>query len=339
MSDFPLAPGFEDVWRPPVRPRRVRPEAVLPAPEARAQARARLGRIARRVPEVMVKVTGRTRDGGHLAAHLSYITRNGELVAEDRNGHAVDGRSEVRDLAEAWWAEALMDSRRRANTPVSLGLILSMPAGANPLLVRDAARDFARKVFAGSHEYLLVLHTDTPHPHVHLAVKAGGEGGMRLNPKKADLESWRQGFARALREHGIEAEATPRRARGVVRKPERMAVRRLRERHAAGRGPMPRVLAAAYHEAAHLAFSGERTPTAWEVRIARRQARLRALYQAQIALLLRSPRREDRRLAETIDAFFRGLPAPVTRRLDLARELRAVNRQERIPKQGPERQR
>ncbi len=50
----------------------------------------------------------------------------------------------------------------------------------------------------------------SPHPHVHLTVKAAGLDGVRLNPRKADLQRWREGFAEALREHGIEATTTSR---------------------------------------------------------------------------------------------------------------------------------
>lgn len=46
-------------------------------------------------------------------------------------------------------------------------------------------------------------------------MRALGDHGERLNPRKADLEAWRQAFAQALRDRGVEAEATPRRARGV----------------------------------------------------------------------------------------------------------------------------
>jgi len=62
-------------------------------------------------------------------------------------------------------------------------------------------------MFAGRHDYVFTLHTDTPRPHVHLAICSRGHAGERLNPKKADLELWRQTFAQALRDRGIEAEA------------------------------------------------------------------------------------------------------------------------------------
>lgn len=105
-----------------------------------------------------------------------------------------------------------------------------MPASTDPLKLRDAARAFASEVFAERHDHVFVLHTDASHPHVHLAVRSLGDDGQRLNPKTADLEAWRQVFARRLRERGVEAGAPPRRARGVTRKAERTPVRKLRER-------------------------------------------------------------------------------------------------------------
>lgn len=166
MSDFRLAPGFEDVWRAPVRPRRVRPETVLSPGGPSDGARARLARIVRRAPEVMVKLTGRTREAGHLRAQLDYITRNGGLEAEDRDGLPLAGREGVRETGDAWaWAQAA-DRRTRLGAPLSISLIVSMPAGTDAIRLRDAARAFARDAFEGRHDYVMALHTDTPHPHV-----------------------------------------------------------------------------------------------------------------------------------------------------------------------------
>ncbi|MCR5879539.1 relaxase/mobilization nuclease domain-containing protein [Phenylobacterium sp. J367] len=324
MTEFRTVAGFEDVWRPPVRTGARRPEEVLSGAGAGA-VRARLRRIVRRAPEVMVKVTGRTRDAAHLAAHLSYITRNGELAAEDRDGFAVEGRREVADLARDWAAAELMDSRRRTGSPYSLHLILSMPAGTDAIRLRDAARAFAAEAFAAEREYVLVLHTDTPHPHVHLALRARSDDGRRLSPKKADLEAWRQGFARSLREHGIEAEATPRRARGVTRKAERGPLRRMRQRMEAGRAELGRVARDKIRQAAVLAFGGAPEPTPWEKQLALRQQRIRRLYLAQAKLLQASGDAADRSLGLAVEAFVRSLRPPDTERLALARELRAAN--------------
>lgn len=324
MTEFRAVEGFEEVWRAPAATRR-RPESVLGAGVRARAVRARLARIVARTPEVMVKVTGRTRDPRHLAAHLSYITRHGSLPAEDRDGLTIEGRDEVLELAGDWAAAAAIDTRRRANAPLSLSVVLSMPAGTDALRLRDAARAFAQAAFAGTFDYALVLHTDAGHPHVHLAVRAQGAGGRRLNPKKADLEAWRQAFALALRDRGVAAEATPRRARGVTRKAERTPLRKLRERHERGSAAMARVRREAYAEAGGAAFGTDARPRLWEARTAERQRRVRRLYLAQAELLSRSADPEDRALGAAVAAFVRGMPAPDTQRLALARELRAAN--------------
>ena len=92
-----------------------------------------------------------------------------------------------------------------------------MPPGTPAKGVLEAARKFAREEFALKHRYALVLHTDEPHPHVHLVVKAVSEHGERLNVRKATLREWRWEFARRLREQGIPANATERAVRGENR--------------------------------------------------------------------------------------------------------------------------
>jgi hypothetical protein len=336
VSDFQTVEGFEDVWRPPVRPRRRTPEAVLPrrGGTEHGEVRARLARLARRAPEVMVKVSGRTRDPGHLRAHLDYVARHGDLELEDRDGAMLQGHEAVRELADDWSALALADRRRRANTPFSHSLVLSMPGGTPPLVVRDAARAFGAQVFADRFDYAFVLHTDATHPHVHMVVRSLGDRGERLAPKKADLEAWRQVFAQALRDRGVEAEATPRRARGVTRKAERMPLRKIRERHEAGWGRPSDVRRTAYQDAARAAFGGETAATPWEERLAARQRQVRGLYLAQAGLLKRSTDSQDRDVGAQIEAFVRGMPIPDTQRLALARELRAANRAKRRDPEG-----
>src|SRR5690606_611512 len=56
-----------------------------------------------------------------------------------------------------------------------------------------------------------------PHPHVHMIVKAVDERGDRLNIRKHVLRRWRAEFARHLRAHGVEANATERVIRGETR--------------------------------------------------------------------------------------------------------------------------
>ena len=96
-------------------------------------------------------------------------------------------------------------------------LTFSMPPGTPPHKVLSAVRNFAREEFYGQHRYAMVLHTDEPHPHVHLVLKAVSEQGVRLNIKKATLRHWRSQFASHLRGLGVAANATERAVRGESR--------------------------------------------------------------------------------------------------------------------------
>ena len=79
-----------------------RNRVVKPLPPARLDARTRRkaavirGRIAatvsRRVPQVMVKVTGGGRGMAVIAAHFRYITKNGRLDVEDDREVVTNGK-------------------------------------------------------------------------------------------------------------------------------------------------------------------------------------------------------------------------------------------------------
>ena len=100
---------------------------------------------------------------------------------------------------------------------IFLNLMLSMPAGTNANLLQCAVREFAEVELAG-HRYVMVLHEHQANPHVHLSVRAESRSGKRLNPRKADLQRWRETFAEKLRALGIDAEATRQAVRGESRK-------------------------------------------------------------------------------------------------------------------------
>jgi two-component sensor histidine kinase len=63
----------------------------------------------------------------------------------------------------------------------------------------------------------MALHTDEPHPHVPVIVKAISEQGERLNIRKATLREWREEFANHLRRVGVQANATSRLVRRETR--------------------------------------------------------------------------------------------------------------------------
>lgn len=323
MSAFRTPSGFEEALRPPVDIRRARlTPAVLGKASSRAPdaARGQLMRVVRGAPEVMVKITGRTRDGGHLGRHLDYISRDGALALEGPDGERLVGREAVRTLAGDWAAELAVEPHRRKDSPASLSVVLSMPAGTEPYRLHDAARAFAAATFGDRFAYVFALHDEGRHPHVHLTVRMLGRDGERLNPRKADLQAWREGFARTLRERGVEAEATPRRARGVVRKADPIAIRKLRERSMADGADMPRVLASAWREAVEGGTGSE----PWRRPIRARQLAVRRAFVAEAVALQKSGDAADRRFGEAIERFVRALPEVETRRDLLRRRIEAA---------------
>ena len=178
--------------------------------------RARIEATVRRVPQVMVKVTGGGRCMAAIAAHFRYISKNGRLDIEDDRGVVRNGKEAVRDLIDQWrFGGSLIaeEGHRRE----AFNIMLSMPSGTDAGLLRRAAREFARTELAGQ-RYVMVLHEHQANPHVHLSVKAESATGQRLNPRKTDLHRWRKIFAEKLRGWGIEAEATRQASRGASRK-------------------------------------------------------------------------------------------------------------------------
>ena len=191
-----------------------------------ARMRAQLARTLKRAPEVMVKITNRAssvQGMGAVRRHLRYISRSGQVELEDQDGQIIVGADALGDLADAWqlggWGIPEKSARREV-----FNILLSMPPGTERRAVRDAARDFASLEFGDGRAYVFAAHDDEAHPHVHLSVQVRGPDGRRLNPRKRDLQRWREQFAEQLRAHGVEANATSRLTRGVTRRYPKQAV-------------------------------------------------------------------------------------------------------------------
>ncbi len=189
----------------------------LRTPEARVQfVRQKLQQMVRRAPQVMVKIAKAPKGMRGISNNLSYISRDGKLDIEDQDGQVIQGKEAVADL-KAEWQNGGVPIPQQSTKRDAFHLILSMPARTDPLAVQRAARALAAREFSSS-QYAMVLHTfetdpdpnPSRHPHVHLTVKTAGLDGIRLNPRKADIQRWREGFAEALREQGIDATTTSR---------------------------------------------------------------------------------------------------------------------------------
>ncbi|BAU94180.1 MULTISPECIES: relaxase/mobilization nuclease domain-containing protein [Hyphomicrobiales] len=319
-----MANAEDHVWRLPVTVKGG--DAKLnqaPSPRAlSAAAKARLGRIVARAPEAMVKLTGRSRGGPtHLKAHLDYITRNGRLQAETQDGEKISDRARLRALHDDWLLANAAESRGRStpNATQSVAFILSMPPGTPPDRVEAAARTWARETFAGTHDWLMARHDDTGHPHVHITVRAVGRDGRRLAPGPADLQQWRERFARELRRLGVEAEATPRQARGAIRKNRPSALQRSEQR-----GQEPRVRRAEREDVEREASGPKPSqPRDWSRDIQNRQESIRRAYLSHADILIRGDA-ADRQLARDIRRYVADMPVPLTRRQAMTLELRRV---------------
>lgn len=193
-----------------------------------------IARTVGRTPEVMVKVLSRGgQDLKAIGRHVAYLNRGGDLDIETDDGQRLSGEGVEKELLESWDLD-LEERRsggieywsRRPPSKLAHKLIFSMPAGTPPDKVLAAVKNFAREEFALKHRYAMVLHTDEPHPHVHMVVKAVSEQGERLNIRKATLRDWRREFARHLRALGVPANATERAVRGQSQKAKHDAIYR-----------------------------------------------------------------------------------------------------------------
>lgn len=274
----------------------------------------RAAAVARRTPEVMVKVSGSAKGLRGVREHMNYITRNGKLVAESELGEPVAGRDAVGAVASEW--QQADQGARRVNSKDTVNVVLSMPPGTDRDKLHHAARQFARRNFNSERRYLLVRHDDTKHPHCHLALRAVGYDGQRMNPRKADLQAWRESFAECLRETGLAAEATPRASRGVVRKGKRQSIL-----HAERRGAST-VARSKVNQAAQRAIERTSTERPWEVAIEARQRTVRRAWIDSAKILQASDVENATALAQRMRQFVRDMPPIQTAQQELATRMR-----------------
>lgn len=273
----------------------------------------RAAAVSKKTPEAMVRITGCASGKQHVSEHLAYITRNGKLEATNERGEVVKGREAVKDVVEEFQVG------RPRKGPDTRNLMLSMPKGTDPDKVLRAAKTFADKEFAGDRSFLMALHLDKDHPHVHLTLKRRGYDGKNLNPRKEDLQRWREGFAYELRQLGVAAEATPRRARGVVKKPKHIAIHHMERDHKAGK--TQRAPAAQLQKFAEAVreITGGAAPKVrpWELKIAERQQKIRGGWLATAAVLEKHPADGAKELAKQIRQFVKDMPPIQTERQNI----------------------
>lgn len=329
--DFDESLGI--ILEPPKRPQKNNTAGVknvfrnTSSKERRRANMAKMARVAARTPEVMVKVSGGATGLRHMQEHMNYITRNGDIEAETEQGEIINNREDVLEKAKSWH----YNDQGRGRGRQTVNLVLSMPSGTDPDKLKEAVRNFAARNFSADREYMFAQHHDTKNPHCHLTLQAVGDDGLRLSPRKADLQMWRESFAEALREQGVKAEATPRRSRGVVKKGEKQAVRHARKRNHS-------TVAKGQIESAKKRLLGDERERPWEARIAQQQGDIRKAWDDVAEELEKRP--EGRKMAMVVKQFVQQMPKPITREQQLTKAMEAQlknrEKQQQIRDRGPD---
>lgn len=274
--------------------------------------RARIKKLVSGAPEVMVKISGNATSAKGISSHLSYISRKGDVELETETGEVISSRDGVRSLMAEWREDSISNRKTVRHTT---NIILSMPNGTDAIVLKNAVRDFAKRQFGGNHQYVMALHEDTDQPHIHLTVKNFGMDGKRLHVKNGDPQRWREAFSHSLEQHGIEAEATPRAVRGVVKKGVRQALKHIRDRDNAKVDDAQ--IAEIIAEIAKEKEQGVSNPKPWDEHIKGRQSNIRKAWIMTAQALAASESTTDKKLARDILGFVSGMPQMKTQRDEL----------------------
>lgn len=185
--------------------------------------------VNKRLPQVVVKISGSSKGVNKAQSHADYIGRNGKVEIEDQDGNKYNGKNEQKALLGAWKAQGMHDNHETGSRKEAFHFVFSMPKGTNADAMKTAVRNLIKEEFDG-HQYFMAQHLDTDSPHCHVLLNATNDKGERLNPRKQDLHNYRVSFVAKLKEQGIEATATRRihrfnyqdnKMQGVLHKSER----------------------------------------------------------------------------------------------------------------------
>lgn len=290
-----------------------------------ARALQSIARTAKRTPQVMVKITSRIHGAGSTVGAMTYAGRVGmsdrePIGIETSEGKHLLSAHDMLLLAREWqqWEQA-DEARRKGATAIAM--VFSMPPGTDPEQVREAVRDLAESDMA-NRRWVMALHTDEAHPHVHLIIAGRDNDGRRFNPDRTFLQHCRERFAENLRARGIEADATPRKARGYPPKTDPTPVVKMRER-----GVVPDADKARSDMIASKTADSDQLVRRQKAR-ARTTANIAAVqgvYQRAIAELEAHGGKEEAERASALRAFVDAMPAGPDARSEIVERLKSGN--------------
>lgn len=289
-----------------------------------AQALQRLDRTAKRAPQVVVKITSRIHGAASTLGAFTYVGRIGmsdkePLGVETSEGKQLMSAQEMMVLAREWQQWEQSDEARRKGA-TAIAMVFSMPPGTDPEAVRDAVRDFAENDMA-NRRWVMALHTDEAHPHVHLVIAGRDNDGRRFNPNREFLQHCRERFAENLRERGIEADATIRMTRGYPAKQDPTPVLKMRERGAEPEADKGRadMLAPSSDAAEKRLADRERERSA----TVENHAAVREVYARAIAELEAHGGVDEAERAKALRSFVDGMEAPKNARAEIIERLKS----------------
>ena len=191
---------------------------------------------------------GGTANAKELAAQMDYlfsksasIFGNGVVLDADAKGLTKDERSDI----VGDWVEDWRGSPKNGHTS---HLLLSFPSHVRPGKARLIAEAWAFEMFqSGEHQddiwsYVAALHTDRPHPHVHIVVNNRGTLNdswfFMAKEHVFNLDRMKERMVAIAAEEGVFLDATSRAERGLLTYgPSRAEIERAREE---GRAPEER---------------------------------------------------------------------------------------------------
>jgi len=297
---------------------RVQPKGgkITYKPYSGTSARLTASLIAKKTPEVMVKITGFSSGSGGIKSHFDYISRiddanKDNVEIENEKGQVFKSKDEVEE-AYSSWVNDIKSYREGKRSRDVVNLVLSMPAGTNAEKVKEAVRRFASNAFSENHEYVFALHTDEDHPHVHLDIKMRGYNQVKLNPRKADLQNWREGFAEELRGLGVSAVASNRRARGVTKKTINSVVNQINEGDKTHKKRVAKTTALQIKDAVDEIIGGSKGEISrskpWEKTVQNNLDKVKEQYANVIKELSATGKKEDQVLAKELNSFLSEIP-------------------------------
>ncbi|HKG75922.1 MAG TPA: relaxase/mobilization nuclease domain-containing protein, partial [Beijerinckiaceae bacterium] len=157
---------------------------------------------------VLVALTGTSHGREGAVYRLERLVERGTTRTQD--GRTLCDAADARAEASAW--APTLRSRQVRDT---MHLIASARAGTDPEVTLQAARVFLGRAFPG-HAYMFARHEDRGHVHVHAMVVMRGASGHKLHPTITTFGRWRELYAEAAREQGLDMVASRRLERAAV---------------------------------------------------------------------------------------------------------------------------